>query len=176
MPARAAPKASPTLPSGLPSIHSVNNRRYNLAKRHAYNAAMPITPEDKARRTIDRLLEAAGWRIQDRKELNLSLPGGVAVREFPMPGFGEADYLLFVDQKALGVVEAKKEGRDPYPCRAAFSGPLAISGKKPTGPGMEVHGLCSAAVQDRNLCWRPKDGKRKRWNGCNRFSRPISKQ
>jgi len=71
---------------------------------------MPITPEDKARQTIDRLLEAAGWTIQHRKELNLSLPGGVAVREFPMPGFGEADYLLFVDQKALGVVEAKKEG------------------------------------------------------------------
>lgn len=71
---------------------------------------MPITPEDKARQTIDRLLEAAGWKIQDRKELNLSLPGGVAVREFPMPGFGEADYLLFVDGKALGVVEAKKEG------------------------------------------------------------------
>lgn len=71
---------------------------------------MPITPEDRARATIDRLLQAAGWKIQDRKELNLSLPGGVAVREFPMPGFGEADYLLFVDGKALGVVEAKKEG------------------------------------------------------------------
>src|SRR6185437_14968181 len=71
---------------------------------------MPITPEDRARQTIDSLLEAAGWRIQDRKELNLSLPGGVAVREFPMPVFGEADYLLFVDGKALGVVEAKREG------------------------------------------------------------------
>src|SRR5258708_32868621 len=71
---------------------------------------MPITPEDKARQTIDHLLEAAGWKIQDRKELNLSLPGGVAVREFPMPGYGEADYLLFVDSKAVGGVEAKREG------------------------------------------------------------------
>ncbi len=71
---------------------------------------MPITPEDRARQTIDRLLEAAGWKIQDRKDANLTLPGGVAVREFPMPGFGEADYLLFVDGKALGVVEAKREG------------------------------------------------------------------
>ena len=71
---------------------------------------MPITPEDKARQTIDRLLEAAGWKIQDRKDANLSAPGGVAIREFPMPGFGEADYLLFVDGKAVGVVEAKKEG------------------------------------------------------------------
>ena len=71
---------------------------------------MPITPEDRARQTIDRLLEAAGWILQDRKEMNLSISGGVAIREFPMPGFGEADYLLFVDGKALGVVEAKREG------------------------------------------------------------------
>src|SRR5215469_6866182 len=71
---------------------------------------MPITPEDRARQTIDRLLQAAGWKLQDRKETNLSLPGGVAVREFPMPGYGEADYLLFVDGKAIGGDEAKKEG------------------------------------------------------------------
>jgi len=70
---------------------------------------MPITPEDKARQTIDRLLTAAGWNIQDRKDANISAPGGVAVREFPMPGFGEADYLLFSGGKALGVVEAKRE-------------------------------------------------------------------
>src|SRR5258708_10238914 len=71
---------------------------------------MPITPEDRARQTIDRLLEAAGWKIQDRKDADLSQPGGVAIREFPMPGRDEADYLIFVDGKALGVVEAKKEG------------------------------------------------------------------
>jgi type I restriction enzyme, R subunit len=71
---------------------------------------MPITPEDRARHAIDELLEAAGWRIQDRKDADLSRPGGTAVREFPMPGYGEADYLLFVDGKALGVVEAKREG------------------------------------------------------------------
>ncbi len=71
---------------------------------------MPITPEDRARQIIDRLLEAAGWKIQHRKDADLSQPGGVAVREFPMPGFGEADYLLFVDGQALGVVEAKREG------------------------------------------------------------------
>ncbi len=34
---------------------------------------------------------------------------GVAVREFPL-ATGEADYLLFVDGKAVGVVEAKSEG------------------------------------------------------------------
>src|SRR5947209_8763739 len=71
---------------------------------------MPFTPEDKARQTIDRLLEASGWKVQDRRNANLELGGGVAVREFPMPGYGEADYLLFVDRKALGVIEAKREG------------------------------------------------------------------
>jgi len=71
---------------------------------------VPLTPEDKARQTIDRLLAQAGWKIQDRREANLSGPGGVAIREFPMPGYGEADYLLFVDGKALGVVEAKRDG------------------------------------------------------------------
>jgi type I restriction enzyme R subunit len=71
---------------------------------------MPITPEDRARQTIDCLLQAAGWKLQDRKEADLSMPGGIAIREFPMSGFGEADYLLFVDGNALGVVEAKREG------------------------------------------------------------------
>jgi len=34
----------------------------------------------------------------------------VAIREFPLPGYGFADYLLYVDGKAVGVIEAKKEG------------------------------------------------------------------
>lgn len=71
---------------------------------------MPLTPEDKARENIDRLLDQAGWKIQDRRDADLSAPGGTAIREFPMPGYGEADYLLFVDGQALGVIEAKREG------------------------------------------------------------------
>lgn len=71
---------------------------------------MPITPEDRARQTIDCLLQAAGWKLQDRKDADLSMPGGTAIREFPMPGFGEADYLLFVDGNALGIIEAKRQG------------------------------------------------------------------
>jgi len=72
---------------------------------------MPETPEDRARKNIDQLLSAAGWIVQSRDEVNLSAGRGIAVREFPMkPGFGEADYLLYVDGQALGVIEAKKEG------------------------------------------------------------------
>ena len=43
--------------------------------------------------------------------MNLSAGRGVAVREFKLaPGYGFADYLLFVDGKAAGVLEAKPEG------------------------------------------------------------------
>ena len=68
-----------------------------------------LKPEEKARQVIDTLLEAAGWVIQDYQELNLSAALGVAVREFPL-GRDKADYLLFVERKAVGVVEAKPVG------------------------------------------------------------------
>ncbi len=68
-----------------------------------------MTPEEKARQRIDELLEAAGWKVQDRKDLNLGAALGVAIREFPLTS-GYADYLLFVDRKAAGVIEAKPEG------------------------------------------------------------------
>ena len=65
--------------------------------------------EEKARQKIDQLLEAAGWQVQDFKDLHLSASMGVAVREFPMAQ-GFTDYLLFVGGKAVGVVEAKPVG------------------------------------------------------------------
>jgi type I restriction enzyme R subunit len=76
-----------------------------------------LTPEAQARIEIDRQLEAAGWVVQDYRAMNLAAtaPGGrvpgVAVREFPLAaGHGTADYLLFVDRTAVGVLEAKKVG------------------------------------------------------------------
>jgi type I restriction enzyme, R subunit len=72
---------------------------------------MPDSPEAKARETIDRQLTAAGWIVQSRGEANVSAGRGVAIREFPLKsGYGEADYLLYVDGVPAGVVEAKKEG------------------------------------------------------------------
>lgn len=70
---------------------------------------MPPTPEQLARQSIDQQLVAAGWVIQDRDALNLGAALGVAVREVPLPA-GYCDYLLFVDRKAAGVIEAKKAG------------------------------------------------------------------
>jgi len=68
-----------------------------------------LTPEAEARQKIDQQLEAAGWSVQSLSELNLFASKGVAVREVQSKG-GPADYMLFVDGKALGVVEAKKVG------------------------------------------------------------------
>ncbi len=70
---------------------------------------MPETPEQLARIQIDAQLSAAGWTIQDIGTLNLQAARGVAVREKQSHG-GPADYILFVDGKALGIIEAKKEG------------------------------------------------------------------
>jgi len=68
-----------------------------------------MTPEKEARQLIDELLEAAGWQVQDYKQVNLGAGLGVAVREFTLKT-GSADYLLFVDHKAAGVIEAKPVG------------------------------------------------------------------
>lgn len=73
------------------------------------------TPEEEARANIDNLLEEAGWTIQDFRNLNLKASLGIAIREFPLESSGpgrkpSADYLLFVEGKAVGVVEAKPVG------------------------------------------------------------------
>jgi type I restriction enzyme R subunit len=67
------------------------------------------SPEAEARKEIDRLLVAAGWIIQDRKEANIEAGPGIALREFPLKS-GPVDYVLYVDGAVAGAVEAKKEG------------------------------------------------------------------
>jgi type I restriction enzyme, R subunit len=70
-----------------------------------------LAAEQRARVLIDRQLTDAGWVVQDKKALNLFADQGVAVREVIMAkGHGRADYLLYVDQLAVGVIEAKPEG------------------------------------------------------------------
>ena len=65
-------------------------------------------PEQKARDNIDALLEQAGWVVQSAKKIDLNVGVGQAVREYPTDT-GPADYVLFVDKKAVGVIEAKRE-------------------------------------------------------------------
>ncbi len=70
-----------------------------------------MTPEQKARVNIDALLTQAGWRVCNMADANIHAARGVALREFLLnSGYGFADYLLYIDGKAAGVIEAKKEG------------------------------------------------------------------
>lgn len=74
-----------------------------------------MTPEQHARVGIDAWLAAAGWHVCHLADVNLNAgtgpTRGVAIREFPLlPGHGFADYLLYVNGKACGVIEAKKQG------------------------------------------------------------------
>jgi len=74
-----------------------------------------MTPEARARQNIDALLTAAGWHVCGMADADIHAGEGpvkgVAIREFPLnPGHGFADYLLYVNGKAAGVIEAKKEG------------------------------------------------------------------
>ncbi|BDD92410.1 type III restriction endonuclease subunit R [Pandoraea sp. NE5] len=65
-------------------------------------------PEQKARDNIDALLKQAGWVVQSAKKIDFGAGLGIAVREY-QTDVGPADYVLLVDKKAVGVIEAKKE-------------------------------------------------------------------
>jgi type I restriction enzyme R subunit len=95
-------------------------------------------PEQEARKNIDRALAEAGWYVQSREELNLHAGRGVAVREFPLEaGGGFVDYLLFVDGRACGVLEAKKAGHtlsSVEPQADAYAAGLPATLKAPVRP------------------------------------------
>ena len=65
-------------------------------------------PEQMARDNIDRQLVSCGWIIQDKKKFNLAAGLGIAIREY-QTDIGPADYVLFVDKKPVGIIEAKRE-------------------------------------------------------------------
>lgn len=66
-----------------------------------------MTPEQKARIEIDRKLQDVGWEVLDRKHYSTTV-SAVAVTEGILKGSLEADYLLFIEGKAIGIIEAKK--------------------------------------------------------------------
>ena len=68
-----------------------------------------LAPEQRARIEIDAQLAACGWVVQDYKHAAVAAAQGVAVREVPTEA-GPADYVLYVDNQAVGVIEAKKAG------------------------------------------------------------------
>ncbi len=79
-----------------------------LARRYLPHRLSP-TPEQLAREQIDAQLAAAGWAVQDYAKFDPSASRGIALREVPLDS-GRCDYLLVVDRRAVGVIEAKKAG------------------------------------------------------------------
>ena len=67
------------------------------------------TPEQNARDIIDRQLAAAGWAVQKKSTINWHVAAGIAVTHYPMKDGTEADYVLFVDRKPVGIIETKRE-------------------------------------------------------------------
>jgi len=63
-------------------------------------------PEQIARNQIDVKLAEAGWHVQKKDSIDFNAGLGIAVREYPTD-IGPADYVLFVDRKAVCVIEAK---------------------------------------------------------------------
>lgn len=74
---------------------------------HLEPTLLNLSPEQKARLQIDRALLACGWVIQNKDKVNLAAAKGVAIREYGTD-IGPADYVLFVDRKPVGVIEAKR--------------------------------------------------------------------
>lgn len=70
-----------------------------------------MKPEEKARRKIDNMFRDAGWEIVDRMNYNPYV-SAVAIEEGLLKGNLEADYLLFLEGKAIGVLEAKREDKE----------------------------------------------------------------
>ena len=73
--------------------------------------SVPQQSEAQTRELIDEKLKLAGWVVQDKKRMNLFESLGVAVREMDTDT-GPADYMLFIEGKACGIIEAKREGTD----------------------------------------------------------------
>ena len=67
--------------------------------------------ETRARKIIDRQLKDAGWNVCDRNAVDVVNNKGVAVREVHLGEAGRADYILFLDRRVVGVIEAKPEGQ-----------------------------------------------------------------
>jgi len=131
-------------------------------------------PEKKARHNlINPALKKAGWVVQHFKNADIYASKGVAVEYFHMgKGVGEADYVLFVNGQACGIIEAKKEG-------------ITLVGKEPQSKGYAegfpkdfqsvdlplpfVYESTGSETRFTNL-WDPKPRSREVFN----FHRPVT--
>tara|TARA_R100000935_G_scaffold15425_1_gene30762 strand:- start:32637 stop:35453 length:2817 start_codon:yes stop_codon:yes gene_type:complete len=98
-------------------------------------------PEQLARDRIDEMLREAGWVVQSKNQVDLSASIGIALRETNTAS-GSADYMLFVNRKPVGVIEAKREDEghrltmveeqsERYATEAIKIGSFTLEGIKP---------------------------------------------
>jgi type I site-specific restriction endonuclease len=121
--------------------HALKTRAYTAIKTRERHDARA-----KARVSIDAPLVAAGWHLCNVAHANIHAATGVAICEFPLNnGFGFADYLLYVNGKACGVIEAKKHG-------ATLTGVELQSGRYAQGLG---HGQDSRRLARTALAFAP---------------------
>ncbi len=66
------------------------------------------TPEQRARNEIDRKLNDSGWVVQEKSKIDWNASRGIAIKEY-LTDVGPVDYVLFVDKKPVGIIEAKKD-------------------------------------------------------------------
>ena len=78
-----------------------------------------MTPEEKARIKIDQWFTDAGWEVVNRDAYEPTCTA-VAIREGLLKGNLEADYFLFINGKAVGVLEAKREETDAFSSGVMF--------------------------------------------------------
>ncbi len=65
-------------------------------------------PEQKARDSIDKKLTDSGWKVLKKNEVDWNTSRGIAVKEYSTE-VGPADYVLFVNKRPVGIIEAKKD-------------------------------------------------------------------
>ena len=79
-----------------------------ILRTESEEAVVNQNPEQIARDRIDAMLVDAGWVVQSNKKIDFNAGPGVAIREY-QTDVGPVDYALFVNKKAVGVIEAKPE-------------------------------------------------------------------
>jgi hypothetical protein len=93
-----------------------------------------MTPEQKSRQQIDQRLTRCGWLVQDYADMDITAGRGVAVREFPLKT-GVADYMLYADGFAIGViVAASVRGMGEFAHPQDFAATRQPSGERTTLP------------------------------------------
>ena len=108
-----------------------------------------MTPEEKARIKIDQWFADAGWKVVNREDYE---PTGtaVAIREGLLKGNLEADYFLFINGKAVGVLEAKREETDVFASKVCEQAALYARSVPNIYQAIKSHCLLSLPQMEKN--------------------------